>query len=494
MNSESKDNWWHLLLIGLITFSVFLGVGRFVWVHGTTGQLPVDAIDESSRMINAIFGAVLTAMAIIVSLASNLYTPTLVRIFVSHPSVYLGLGGLLGINLVVILCNLISPDHHWYPLCIELLFILSCAALAGVLPFLYYVCQFLRPAYFLSLLKESAIKGLAKLRAAAYTYRNYQKVFGNLDVLSNVALTAASRDDRQTMKMVMGVFDDLLKEMMTAQNPSEDQWREHDSRFVPGTSTEGRLFLLEQKTWPEAYLLARQIHVLKGLSFKHNEVVSDSCEKLLETCALAVSTERLHVAQMHLMVFNSLFGVAIADKDFERFETISYYYRHVLERVMKDHDLSESAFESWLHYGKEGHDAGIDFAWQTVLYDCGLLLLDVALRNEKQAIEWFETHIKPAWMSAFDVDEKLAKASHRSAVRAYWEAIARGYHELGRKIESVFLKNEAVHRDVLKAVLEFNSPMNWEFNDRFMRLTYLTPPAENLARVFLNPEAEGKEI
>ena len=58
---------------------------------------------EGARVVSAFWGAVLTAIVLIISLTSNTYTPRLSSIFVHQPVTLIGLGTLL-------LCNFSYAD------------------------------------------------------------------------------------------------------------------------------------------------------------------------------------------------------------------------------------------------------------------------------------------------------------------------------------------------------------------------------------------------
>ncbi len=122
--------------LSIVCFVFVMGMGRFLWDITDPGALPVFALGASSRMINGIFGAVLTSMALIITLASNLYTPGLVKVFVRHPLVVFGMSFIVGTNIVLVLANLFTADHFLYVYVLEASFILSCLTMASIIPFL----------------------------------------------------------------------------------------------------------------------------------------------------------------------------------------------------------------------------------------------------------------------------------------------------------------------------------------------------------------------
>ncbi len=91
--------------------------------------------------------------------------------------------------------------------------------------------QFLRPSYFLPLLKKQSQAGILRLENNKNTSKNHSMVFDNIDVIANVFLTAAKRDDRQLMRLVMGMLHECLEFMLSESISLNLQWRDLFRRY-----------------------------------------------------------------------------------------------------------------------------------------------------------------------------------------------------------------------------------------------------------------------
>ncbi len=466
--------------LSILCFVLIMGAGRFLWEFTTPEELGVMALSASSRMMNGIFGAVLTTMALIISLASNLYTPGLVKVFVRHPVVILGMSAIIGSNLLIILSNLFTPDHQYFKIVLNVCFIASCFVLASIIPFLYYLSQFLRPSYFLPMLTRKVLEAHSQLLSKGDSVKNYNQMFNYIDTISNISLTAAKRDDRQLMRLVMYMLNKCLKEMI--ENFSEDSpWRYEFERYVPGNSNEAKEFLKQTKTWPEAYIFSKYYHILKGTNKDQDEVINEACEHFTNTLKIALEKKNENLIEMHLMIVNRLNDAAIENKDYERIQSISQYFKEMIIILSDREESMGLAFQSWIHFANLAYEKDIHFAYETYLYDSGTLLVDFAKERENKAIEMFNSHIMDFWKDAIRDGGKHKKVTYRVAVKAYWQLVNQGFQETASLVEKTFLKDRQKHHEIIIEITRYTTPLHWSFSERLLRFNHLSNSAQKLA-------------
>ena len=143
-----------ILPLTILSFILFMVVGIYLLINSTSGDSRVDMLDTASRMVSGIFAAVLTAIALVITLASNLYTPGLVTIFVRQPAIIFGVSVIIAFQFFIVLSYLFSSSHPLYEIIIYISYISSFFILASLIPFMYYISNFLRPTYFLPMLSK----------------------------------------------------------------------------------------------------------------------------------------------------------------------------------------------------------------------------------------------------------------------------------------------------------------------------------------------------
>jgi len=467
----------------VICFLIVMVGGRAFWNIAMETDLAVTSLSSSSRMINSIFGAVITAMALIITLASNLYTPGLVKLFVRHPVVVVGLSYIVGTNFVIVLGDLFSADNKYYMFMLHIEVILSCVAIAGVIPFLYYVSQFLRPSYFLPLLYRVVENSHADIENGYDAKNNYRRIFDSIDTVANISLTAGQRDDRQLMCLVSDILHKCLIKIM--ESPKDSSWRQEYYRSKPGHSADVKQFLCANKTWPEAYIFNVYGNILKSVTSNQNEVINETCENLLISLKHALDSNNRTVAEMHIMFFNRLNELAIEQRDYERIQSLSQFFIQTTEMLGEEKDLLELSFASWFHYARDTYQKDIHFGYETYLYDSGHLLLDYAKQSEESSCRIFNSWIKGFWLDSIEDAGKHEKVTYKVAVKTYWQAKALSFNTLSQLIHDNFLENDAHHRLILKEILKFKSPMHWSFADRLLRFNHLPTAARKSATKFM---------
>lgn len=467
----------------IICFISVMGIGILILLNTTSGDSKLDMIGSYSRMVNSIFGAVLTSIALIITLASNLYTPGLVKIFVKHPLVVGGISVIVGSNLILVLSYLFEPSHQIHSIIINASYITSFFILASIIPFLFYISQFLRPTYFLPMLEKKFSDAHSDIEQGIDIERNYNQMFEYIDIISNMSLTAGKRDDRQLMRLVIIMLYQCLDKMLVSFD-EKTQWRRELERFVPGNTQETKQFLKDTSTWPEAYMFSKFYHILKGATEEQDEVINEACEHFTETLKVALYKNNEHLIEMHLMIVNRLSEMAIASHNYERIQSISQYFREMIEILSHREESMSLAFQSWVHFAKLAYKEDIHFAYETYLYDSGRLLIDFAQEREEVAIGAFFRHILPFWKMAISDGGKHKQVTYRVAVKTYWELKSEDFHDLADLLEQTLLEDKQLHLMMIRDLTKFKTPLHWSFSERLLRFNYLSANAQQLANKF----------
>jgi hypothetical protein len=175
----------------------------------------------------------------------------------------------------------------------------------------------------------------------------------------------------------------------------------------------------------------------------------------------------------------------LAERDLRRFQNLSYHYRLLIEVFHESPGRMHDAMRHLMHYARQAAREGLHFAFETVVYDLGELVLSLGQQDEEGAVELIQAWAGPVWQEAIAQDSTMKKVGWRTILRTHWEAKARGLKEIADAIFWRFLTDEAIHREQLELLLEENRELHFEFNDRLMRFAHLSPLAEAEAQAFL---------
>ncbi len=461
-----------------------LTIAAFILSFGTTHDFERGGLNLASRMVNGFTGVMLTCIALIVPLTANLYSPKLVRLYITTPLIVAGLSVLFGSHLLMMLAGYLPEGH---PAGVVLAFAISgCALLLilGSLPFLYGISQFLRPAYFMPMLTRKGVRNLDLLASGKKTAKNAIDLFETIDVVTNIALTGMNRGDRQLVLLSLQSLHTFLAEIIGSGWADGSTWRASRPCFVPGLANEGQAYLTRTQVWPEAYVLAQLLKIMETATKRQHEILAELASQLVDTAQLASVLGRDKVTELHIMTFNTLMHEVIEEKDLRRFQNLSYYYRLLIETFQDQPENMHEVAQHLIHYAKMATKQGMYFAMETVIYDMGETVLNLARHDQDRAVELVQAWAGPLWQDSIDGGTHMRKIAWRTLIRVYWEAKVLGLETLTESLYWRYLSDETIHREQVEMVLDENRELHYEFNDRLMRFAHLSPEAERMAQEF----------
>jgi hypothetical protein len=469
-----------------------LGAGLLaaaVVLLGSPEAFGATGMATASRTLNQLTAVVLTCIALVVPLTANLYTPRLVRLYVTHPLIVSGLSVLILSHLLILASSFFEGSHHASRILVYTISAVYLLVMASTLPFLLGVSQFLRPAYFLPMLTRRGVQSIRRLQRGKHPEENVRQLFETIDVVTNVALTGMNRSDRQLVLLAIQALQALLTEILQSTGKGDQRWRDSSPRFAPGLAHEGQAYLTRQRIWPEAYLLGQTLKVMENASRSQHEILAEVARALVESTALALRLGQDRVVEMHVMSFNTLMRQAVEDQDLRRFQNLCYHYRLLIEAFRESPGRLFAVTEQLLHYGKLAHKQNLHFGLETVLYDLGELALCLAPADEGLAIDLVRLSAGPLWQESIAAGSLMRKVGWRTLLRVHWEARASGFDRLAELLHWSYLFDDTIHREQLQWVLDENRELHFEFNDRLMRFAHFTPEAEARAREFADAPA-----
>ncbi len=488
MAATRAGRFWSGHRPAVVTAGCFLAaavLGLLTAQYGGTKDFEPLGFATASRTLNQLLAIVMTSIALILPLTSNLYTPRLVKLYVTHPLIVGGLSIFIVGNLLVMSLHFFPAGHRFARIGIWAIACIYLVVLTGILPYLFAISRFLRPSYFMPMLSRKGLRSLQELAEGHHPEANKDELFETIDVVTNVALTGMTRGDRQLVLLALQALHAQLGGIIACATRETSAWRESRPWFVPGLAKEGQAYLIRERVWPEAYVLAQILKVAEVSTRRQHELLSELAGQLVDTARLAFATGAAPAVELHVMTFNTLLRGAIEEGDLRRFQNLSYHYRLLVEALHRDPERMHEAIRHLMHYARMALRQGLAFAFETVMYDLGELVLSLAQRDEERAVELVQAWAGPVWQEAIAQDGQLRKVGWRTLLRTHWEAKARGHKEIADAIYWRFLADGAIHREQLELLLEENRELHYEFNDRLMRFAHLSPAAEAEAQSFL---------
>lgn len=480
-----EDKSPRAVLLAGFSIGILALLGLFGYWQADLHSFFSGGLASVNRIVNQLLTVVLTAIALVIPLSSNLYSPKLVRLFLSHPLIVAGLSLIIFTQTLCLVTLMIGPNHDGYNLLAILCYTFTLLCLAGLLPFLYFVSFFLRPDFFVTLLIHRARKHIDRWGAGDLQTKHAEVIFDITDMIANIALTGMHRGDKQLVLLCVHGMHTLLicfiKQVHADHKSSEGM----KTFFVSGLVREAQEYLRERQIWPEAYMLAKILEVVEHTDVKHHQILAEIAQLLVQSHAVSVQNHHEDHIEIHIMVFNALMRNSIEEKDLRKFQNLSYHFRLIIEQLIYDPMWMEEAVRHLVHYGKLADAQDMPVAYKTVLYDLGELTLSLIKIEDHAATQFVEQHAGPIWFEAIQRGGGVEIAARRCLVRLYWEARALEIDHLCDLLKENFLLDDDQHREVLEKILANNRPLHWEFNDRLLKLAHISPDAEARAWEFI---------
>ena len=209
-----------------------------------------------SRSLGQFFVITLTCISIALPVTANLYTPRLIKLFMTDP-----------LNLMMLGIVLLTLSHNiWAHFALRhvesmrfvlyftiFLFFLSLSTLIG---YFRHMAKYFNPSFLLHRIEQDVKQTLALIHRTEQ-YRNTMRIqiLIQLDNIGNMVLKSILRSDREVALAGIQALRELLDEYVELKNGMPAVWMELDYSRFPGMSTEGLTEVNRRKIWFELLIL-----------------------------------------------------------------------------------------------------------------------------------------------------------------------------------------------------------------------------------------------
>jgi hypothetical protein len=475
---------FYILVVGeILAFALLI----FAWAGGHLGDIDAGGLGPASRMTNGMFAALLTVMTLIITLTSNLYTPYLLDVFIHNPFNVFGLGIVLASNVILVVVPFYTTGEATHTLLVELSLIFNCINIGGIIPFFYYMAQFVKPSFFLPRLQNNAIAALLSIhRSETVNKQKKQDVFFKIiDIMSNIASTASKREDKELVILVFKAIHQILMSILKNYELERKEWRVERPVFENGLSKEGKFFLAQNKSWPECYIFRKILKMYSYENVDSTDITPLVCENLLESLDVCITDQRENLVEFHIMIFNSIFRRSIDELKTANFQLVSYYYRVLIEHLKENEIHTDLVVSSFFHYGTLAKNSRMPSCKETSLFDLGHIILFMSYDDEDMAISYIDKKLKSYIKNELQMIDTSRISMRIALVKTYLELKSKHFDDIADYIEEQFLKDVNDCKNEIDKLLKQRRILHWEFNDRLINYSYLSAPAQGLAMTIL---------
>jgi len=494
-----NSGWAAVVFFGLLGLA--LGLFALVgWLESVPGQShaafdfrvrldgpgAMDRIASAAEVVAGVLAIAITVVAIVVELAANRYTHRITQLFVREPVNFIVMGFFV---LTTVLCvwfsttpgteNLAAARLPHAGLYLAMGMVTSCLLL--LLPYFAFVFRFLEPRNVIERIGSQAMWSIRRatrgmrpgLRSAAIEA---------IEELEDVAHGAREHSDRSISMAAVDALHKLLLDYDPLRRELPRGWFEMDGVLLrdPDFVSMDRTVieeLVSERLWFETKIL-RQYNAI----YTDSLVVARDIANLvaLNTRRIGVDATHRNPALLRLSVrfFNSYLRAAINAQDLRTAYYVLQQYRLLCEAVLDAGD-GEIALEIAVHfkyYGQEALAQGRGFLLEVAAYDLGQLVEYAAEADHTEAGALLDIFL--------DIDRESESRSQESRLRGVRRCqvqLATFYLERGDEVSARRIFSDMEHEQAERLIavrdelLSEDRPQYWEFTDRGLNFSYLSP-------------------
>ncbi|HUG98154.1 MAG TPA: hypothetical protein VMQ83_03165 [Gammaproteobacteria bacterium] len=508
---------WIDILAGLVIVSVLMFWGGYLLDYslasGTTARGPeaiayffnfdpgllTDALPALGTTIVAVFGIVLTVVAIIVQLSSDRYTGVALMFLRDGINI-----AVMSFYVIAGLCSIwlsVSLQPEFVPRFVLVSVLLAASlALALMLPYFAYVFWFLEPGNIVNRIRYHATRLASRGSGLASPEKvpDYQvQVLRLVEEITDIANNSISGKDKIITSRAVDALRDFLLAYIASKPTQDHAWFRIDQgiREDPDFVAMDRELMQEldlRWLWVEWKTLRQYLGIYnEALSSMQdiNYLIAIDTRYIGEAAAADQRHEHREIVSMVFRFMNSYLRAAINQGSVRTAYNVLHQYRLLIESMLAlgRTDAALEAVEHLKYYGGVAAEQDLHFITETVAYDLAALS-EYAHRNGFRAEDQVLTQLLDLDGPARNRPQELALRGIRKAqVKLATYYLSVGAEAQARTIASDMAgESPEMLRSICDELGQAASPHFWEIVDRGRNFEYLPPTQRPQLPAFLN--------
>jgi len=438
--------------------------------------------------LSTVLAITITLALIVVELTASRYTPKLIDLFIEAKANLLLLAVFIS---TIIYCfyvaNTITPDfgpRFGILTCLTLMTL----CLASLIPYIFFVFDFLAPTSIISKIKSRAVDCLKQCSQRATPEGSPKLRFSqSLEQISDIAKGSLRINDTSVALSSVWALMDISAHYLERKPQQPDEWFRVEPGIFLGLSEEYVSRIEQERSWVEVKVLRELQGIFTSSLGGSREVataVAVSARHLGES-ALAVGDET--VVELVVKYFNTFLRAAINGQHKGIIYNLLAEYRTLAEYLLESRpELAVRISHHLCYYARIAEAQGVQFVAETVAYDLQVLNRVAYQQDCPRTAELLAAFL--------ELGATLRRRGFTRALRGVykmWLALGAFYLSVGA--ESLQQQVQAALRDVEPDVLtelgeellSVTEPEFWEITDRGVNFDYLDPALRPPLRAFL---------
>jgi hypothetical protein len=501
----------------------------FYALYTVDAHASLNTIGSLAEVISSLFGIIITVVAIIVNLSANRYTQKMIDIFINEKInlIVLSLFSITSLYGIWIINSVHTNNNlETYIPRVQILTYLFLISLSIILivPYFYYVFQFLNPKNIISKIEKQILLLLNRAQKLKTTSRKKdntnediikQTIVSNLNQLTEICKSSVNKTDQSLALLSLTSLQHSLMAYIKLKEshlkkhigelPFDRTWYTKIDNFFLGLNKPIIQELQNQKFWFEYKILEELESIFVYASEKDTKVTYQTAIILTE-----ISTECIHNKDIVLFCdtirfFNTLLKVCITKSDSQNMLYVFYQY-YLTCRNLIDHfnDLKGSdpkklvinIAKYFKNYGQLGERKQVAHILEYSAYFLRLINEKVYNQFKKTDIAFVESVLN-IFLTVDDIPRHKSNEEALLGVRQHQVILASYYmvhHSDGYDpkalVNSIYkdLKDESPARkkEILDLILEIDQEKHHEIDNLGINPIFIKKQYKEKLEIFFN--------
>ena len=442
----------------------------------------------NSKLVQAM-GVVLIAVGLAVPLTANMYSLKFLDYFIRNPVnavvlIFVVFANLSGLWAAYSVKSMVVPTFQ-----LNLVFILTMAALLLVLPYLFYVFRFLHPNTLLHLLEREVKICLKVAFQEDGAVENRQRVAETLEHIANIAVRSVDRSDRNTAIESILTLERVAWNYWRIKEKLHPSWFEADPNCFLGFSSLAVNEMTLTRSWMEMKIYYQFFEVLRVSCPRMPELTSTIAKSLRKLGLESASLNHPALRELTVEYFNTFLRLTINRHDVRSVFIIFDQYRTLAETLEEKfpEEVLEIAYY-FNYYGEAAREQQMPFVVEAIAHDLGALVRRAwqsGSPNRERLLERFlhyDLQSSPVLPGVKKAHALLASYFLYSGHKEAADLIGQSF----RALDPAFILG------LREELLQVTRQKYWEVSERRMNIEFVPAPQRERLREFFDGLLKGR--
>lgn len=433
----------------------------------------------------------ITVVAIIVELAATRYSPKISDLFLRN-----------GVNIAVmsffifiivfnvwIMVPKLDPASAAIKAVVWTYLVLLTVSFVIIIPYLFFVFDFLRPDSIIRSLEKSARSHLRAARRNPMHLADARRRFlGTVEQIGDIGVKSIASMDRSLGLSCISALQRILTHYLSVKREYPPYWHIMESGSFYGFCRDSIARIEATKTWTEMAVLKQYEFILTTAAGSIREMVQEISNAMGEIAASAAVENLEESVELIVAYFNTFLRIGHNARDQYGIFNILNQYRLFAERLMeRDVKRTLEIAAYFRYYGLLAVTAGLPFIMVTASSDLRMLnekAYEKGFAGRRELLDIFLTLDKEP-ETAVDEIAFLGVRKSQAILAGFY--LGQGEEELARHIWRDML-NEPPERlaAIRDEILALERERYWEVTDRWVNFDYVPPEQKERIREFFS--------